>query len=222
MKDRLRSFGLDPVPESIDEAIKVQNRLTSHIITEDRFDKISTVAGVDVSYKEGHAKASFVVLSYKQLSLIEYATAECFVDFPYIPGFLSFREIPPLIEAFKKIKTLPDIILCDGQGIAHPKKMGIATHLGILLDIPTIGVAKSKLVGTFKEPENRKGAWTPLIYRGEVVGAVLRTKKGVKPVFVSPGHKVSLYSAIEIVLKTTTKYKTPEPIRFAHHFTKER
>jgi len=221
LKDKLRLYGLDPVPKNLDEAVKIQKLLRSKILLKDLFEKINLIGGVDVSYKENRAKACVVVFSYPDLKFLEHKEEMCLVDFPYIPGFLSFREIPPLIKALEKLNNFPDLIMCDGQGIAHPRSMGIATHLGVLLDIPTIGVAKSKLVGSFKEPKDEKGSWEPMIYRNKVVGAVVRTKKGVKPLFVSPGHKISLKTAIEFVINTTTKYKTPEPIRMAHLYSKE-
>ncbi len=221
MRDRLRLYGLDPVPKNLDEAVKIQQLLKSKIFLNDLFDDVSLIAGVDVSYKDNKAKASVAVFSYPGLEFLEHKEEECFVDFPYIPGFLSFREIPPLIKVLEKLKNFPDLIMCDGQGIAHPRSMGIATHLGVLLDVPTIGVAKSKLVGSFKEPKNEKGSWEPMIYKNKVVGAVVRTKKGVKPLFVSPGHRISLQTAIDFVINTTTKYKTPEPIRMAHLYSKE-
>ncbi len=207
-------------PKDLSEAEKIQRKLSSKVILEDKFGDVSLIAGVDVGYKKSEwARAAVVVLSYPDLELLEWKVANCKVEFPYISGFLSFREIPSIIKAIKKLNLKPDLILCDGQGIAHPRGMGIATHLGIILDIPTIGVAKKRLVGTFKIPNDKKGAWEPLYYKGEIVGAVLRTRKGIKPVFVSSGYKISLTSAIDWVMRSTIKYKLPEPIRKAHHLS---
>ncbi len=137
-----------------------------------------------------------------------------------MPGFLSFREGPAIIVTIQKLKTKPDLILFDGQGIAHPKGIGIASHIGVMLNIPTIGCAKSKLVGKFEKPDKDKGSRTYLYYKGERVGAVLRTRKNVKPVFVSPGHMIDIKSAIEIVMNCATEYRIPEPLRRADQLSK--
>jgi deoxyribonuclease V len=149
------------------------------------------------------------------LQVIETSLASRPTTFPYIPGFLSFREIPAVLDALEKIKMTPDIILCDGQGIAHPRRLGIASHLGVLIDIPTIGVAKSRLIGKHEELPEIRGNWQPLIHKGETIGAVLRTRIGVKPVYVSSGHRVSLPTAIDYVLRCTPKYRLPETTRVA-------
>ena len=158
---------------------------------------------------------------YPALSLAEETVAIREVSFPYVPGFLSFREGPAIIDAINKLTVKPDVILVDGQGIAHPKGMGIASHIGVLIDIPTIGCAKSRLVGEYKEPGFRKGAWSPLQYDGKVVGAVLRTRDHVRPLFVSPGHRVDLKTSIEIVLGCIGKYRIPEPLRRADFLSKK-
>jgi deoxyribonuclease V len=155
------------------------------------------------------------VLSFPELQLIEHAIAKRPTTFPYIPGFLSFREVPAVIEALEKVSTTPDLIVCDGQGIAHPRHFGIACHLGVLADIPTIGAAKSLLVGKHDELPLEKGSWQPLRYRGKIVGAVVRSRTGVKPLYVSPGHRISLPTAIDYVLRCTTKYRLPETTRWA-------
>jgi len=142
-------------------------------------------------------------------------------SFPYIPGFLSFREIPPLLDIFKKISIVPDILFCDGQGIAHPRGFGLASHLGILLDIPAIGCAKSVLVGKYVEPSVTKGSSSPLVYQEQQVGAAVRTRKGVKPVFVSVGHKLCLDDAVKIILQCSPKFRIPEPLRLAHRMVNE-
>jgi deoxyribonuclease V len=161
------------------------------------------------------------VLSYPDLQLVETAIAKIPTTFPYIPGFLSFREIPAILKALQQTKITPDLILCDGQGLAHPRRFGIACHLGVILDVATIGVAKSLLVGTHAQLPSAKGNWQPLIDRQEVVGAVLRTRTNVKPVYVSVGHRVSLASAIDYVLNCTTKYRLPETTRWADKFASE-
>ena len=160
-------------------------------------------------------KAAVAVLSFPDLELVETAISSCPTTFPYIPGFLSFREIPAILAALEKSTIIPDLILCDGQGLAHPRRFGLACHLGVLLDIPTIGVAKSLLVGKHGEVGAEKGSWEPLEDRGEIIGAVLRTRTKVKPVYVSIGHKISLSAAIDYVLRSTTKYRLPETTRWA-------
>lgn len=155
-------------------------------------------------------------MSFPKLEIIEIATAHGPSQFPYIPGLLSFREVPILMEAWKTLKHVPDLILVDGQGIAHPRRFGLAAHLGVTLDIPAIGCAKSRLTGRFEEPGLKKGDWSPLTDKGETIGAVLRTKDKVSPMFISCGHRVSLPSAIKLVLECTTRYRMPEPTRQAH------
>jgi deoxyribonuclease V len=147
-----------------------------------------------------------------------FAVTNCL--FPYVPGFLSFREGPAIIEALSRLKIKPDLILLDGQGIAHPKGLGIASHIGILLDLPTVGCAKSRLVGEYKEPGSNKGAWSPLKFHGSIVGAVLRTRDSVRPLFVSPGHRIDLKASIEIVLGCIGRYRIPEPLRRADILSK--
>ncbi len=160
--------------------------------------------------------ACLVVLKLPSLELIEAASAARKADFPYIPGLLSFREAPACIAAAKKLKSRPDVFVVDGQGIAHQRRLGLAAHLGLFLEKPTIGCAKSRLIGTFEEPAGRKGAYSLLKDKGEVIGAVVRTRTDVKPVFVSVGHRCLLEDAIKMVLKCTTKYRLPEPTRLAH------
>jgi deoxyribonuclease V len=162
------------------------------------------------------------VLRYSDLKVLETSISYRPTTFPYIPGLLSFREIPAVLDALEKLEIAPDIILCDGQGIAHPRKLGIASHLGVLLDMPTIGVAKSLFVGKHEPLSEEKGNWQPLRYRGETVGAALRTRTGVKPVYVSPGHRISLETAIAIVLHCTPKYRLPETTRVADKLASDR
>ncbi|KAB8318880.1 deoxyribonuclease V [Tolypothrix campylonemoides VB511288] len=203
---------------TVDEAIKIQEKLKDEIITEDKLkEPVQYVAGVDMGFEADGtiSRAAVAVLSFPDLQLQETSLARRPTTFPYIPGFLSFREIPAVLDALEKIKTIPDIILCDGQGIAHPRRFGIACHLGLIVDMPTIGVAKSLLVGKHEEIPDIRGSWQPLIHRGETIGAVLRTRVGVKPIYVSSGHKVSLRTAIDYVLRCTTKYRLPETTRIA-------
>ncbi|BAY46156.1 endonuclease V [Scytonema sp. HK-05] len=207
-----------PWPLTVDEAIKIQEKLKHEVITEDKLkEPVHYVAGVDMGFEADGtiSRAAVAVLSFPDLQLQETSLARRPTTFPYIPGFLSFREIPAVLDALEKIKTIPDIILCDGQGIAHPRRFGIACHLGLIVDMPTIGVAKSLLVGKHEEILNTRGSWQPLIHRGETIGAVLRTRVGVKPIYVSSGHKVSLPTAIDYVLHCTTKYRLPETTRIA-------
>ncbi|BAZ52648.1 endonuclease V [Nostoc sp. NIES-4103] len=205
-------------PVTLEEAIAIQEQLRSQVITEDKFQEpVQYVAGVDMGFESDGtiSRAAVAVLSFPDLQVIETTLAYRPTTFPYIPGFLSFREIPAVLDALEKIKTIPDIILCDGQGIAHPRRLGIASHLGILIDIPTIGVAKSLLIGKHQELPETRGSWQPLIDRGETIGAVLRTRTNVKPVYVSSGYKVSLPTAIDYVLRCTPKYRLPETTRIA-------
>ncbi|QSJ16958.1 deoxyribonuclease V [Nostoc sp. UHCC 0702] len=205
-------------PGTLEEAIAIQEQLRSQVITEDKFKQpVQYVAGVDMGFEADGtiSRAAVAVLSFPELQVIETTLAYRPTTFPYIPGFLSFREIPAVLDALEKIKTIPDIILCDGQGIAHPRRLGIACHLGILIDIPTIGVAKSLLIGKHEELPETRGSWQPLIDRGETIGVVLRTRTKVKPLYVSSGHKVSLPTAIDYVLRCTPKYRLPETTRIA-------
>jgi deoxyribonuclease V len=174
------------------------------------------VAGVDVGVRGNRARAAVAVLALPALELVDSAIAERPVDFPYVPGLLSFREVPVVLEALDRVQVPPDIVLCDGQGIAHPRRCGFASHFGLCADLPTIGVAKSRLIGTHGPVPEDKGAWVPLVHDAEVIGAVLRTRAGVSPLFVSIGHRVDLESAIRCVLACTTRYRLPETTRWAH------
>ncbi|AFZ04299.1 deoxyribonuclease V [Calothrix sp. PCC 6303] len=207
------------------EAKAVQQNLRNLVINQDQFiEPIQYVAGVDMGFTEDGkvSRAAVAVLSFPDLQLVETSIAYRPTEFPYIPGFLSFREIPALLDALQKIKTTPDMILCDGQGTAHPRRFGIACHLGLLVDIPTIGVAKSWFIGQHDALADTKGSWQPLTDKGETIGAVLRTRSGVKPVYVSPGHRISLATAIEYTLNCTTKYRLPETTRIADKLASSR
>ncbi len=200
------------------EAIALQRELAGYVIIDDCFGEVQQVAGVDVGFEENNTvtRAAVAVLDYPSLTLREYAIAREPTRFPYVPGLLSFREIPTVLLALEQLSVLPDMLLCDGQGIAHPRRLGIASHLGVLLDLPTIGVAKSRLIGSYNEPDEEKGAWQPLIDDGEVIGCVLRSRSRVKPLYVSPGHKVSIDSARQWVMSCLTRYRLPETTRWAH------
>lgn len=200
------------------EAIEIQQRLRSQLDLQSEPEQSETVAGIDVSYDKGSEVlfAAIVVMRVADLQVIDTAGTTAVVPFPYIPGLLSFRECPAILQAWEKLKVNPDCLMCDGQGIAHPRRFGIASHLGVWLDIPSIGCAKSLLVGEYKEPGVKRGSTAPLVHRKEQVGVILRTKDNTRPVFVSQGHQISLKQAIEIVLACCTKYRIPEPTRQAH------
>ncbi|MBN2702031.1 MAG: deoxyribonuclease V [Methylohalobius sp. ZOD2] len=203
---------------SPEEAIAIQQELRRYLRLEDDLpDPIHAVAGVDVGFKENGrvTRAAVAVLDSPSLKIQAQFSAEVPTSFPYVPGLLSFRELPAVLAALEKLPALPDLILCDGQGIAHPRRLGIASHLGILLDHPTIGVGKSRLTGKHGPVPDERGAWVPLTDGGEVIGAVLRTRQGVKPIYVSPGHRLSLESAVRWVMACTTRYKLPETTRSA-------
>jgi len=204
-------------PKTVTEARAVQRQLAPRVWRRDRLDRVRHVAGADVGLsRDGKiARAAVVVLSFPALERIEEAVAEMPVSFPYVPGYLSFREIPVLERAIHKLHIQPDLILCDGQGYAHPRRLGLASHLGVLLDMPTIGVAKSWLIGTHDAVPRRKGEWVPLRDGGETIGAVLCTRDRVKPLYISVGHRVSLRTAIRYVLACTTRYRLPETTRAA-------
>ena len=198
--------------------MKIQRELRERLILKAPEMTLKLVAGADVSYSKGSDVffSSVVVLEMPHMSIVEEVTAEGKVDFPYIPGLLSFREAPILIKAFEKVRNTPDVIIFDGQGIAHPRGVGLASHMGLVLDLPSIGCAKKILVGDHEPVGNEVGDHTPLIFKGNVIGAALRTRQNVKPVFISPGHKMDIPSAVEIMMKTCSGYKLPEPTRQAH------
>ncbi|RMI15266.1 MAG: deoxyribonuclease V [Calditrichaeota bacterium] len=205
---------------SADEALILQNRLRHRVeLTDARSpDQIRMIAAADISFSRGSSRLFGAVLlfSFPALQLLATHCDEAQIDFPYMPGFLSFREVPVLVNIFRRLPDSVDVILCDGQGIAHPRRFGLAAHLGVVLDVPTIGCAKSRLIGTYREPASVKGAWSDLWDGPERIGVVLRTREGVKPVFVSPGHKMTIDTAREIVMRCVTRYRIPEPLRLAH------
>ena len=203
---------------SISKAHKAQMRLAEKIITEDRLpQKINYIAGVDAAYSDQLAIGAVAVLDYKSLELLESRIATCEVKFPYIPTLFSFREIPPTVACIKKLKLQPDVLLADGQGIAHPYGCGFASHLGLAIGKPTIGVAKSRLVG---EPKTTRGQ-VFLVQKGQVISAVVTTKEGAKPVYVSVGHLISLGTAVKIVKHCARNSRIPEPLLRAHRLASE-
>ncbi|HID88309.1 MAG TPA: deoxyribonuclease V [Anaerolineae bacterium] len=198
------------------EAKQLQQRLRDRIQIEPIAGPVHWIAGVDVSVRGEISKAGVVVLSFPELEPTEAVTAERPVEFPYIPGLLAFREGPVVLDAMEKLRHRPDLVIFDAHGLSHPRRMGLATHLGVLLDLPSIGCAKSRLCGEHEEPPLERGGWVPLFDGEKVIGAVLRTRTGVHPVYVSVGHRVDLESAVEWVLRCCTRYRLPEPTRWAH------
>ncbi|MBN9229242.1 MAG: endonuclease V [Legionella sp. 40-6] len=209
-------------PENAKDAILMQNNLKNKIKIEDDYNPIKYIAGIDCSY-DLKSKLSFaivVIMKLDELLPLEIIRAERPTTFPYIPGLLSFREIPVILTALQQVKIKPDMLMVDGHGIAHPRRLGIAAHLGVLLDIPAIGVAKSKLIGRYHEPPLTKGSVSELTDKGEQIGTVLCSKNNVKPLFISPGHRVGHECAVDIVLQCLTKYRLPEPTRIADKISK--
>ncbi len=196
--------------------------MTRRIVCDDDFCSLRTVAGVDVAYKrrDGEAHAAAVVLDLETLSVLDQTVVSVPVAFPYVPGLLSFREVPAAIKAIERLSVGPDLLICDGQGLAHPRRVGLASHLGLLLDRPSIGAAKSRLIGTHAEVGGQRGARTPLYDGSEIVGTVLRTRRGCRPLYVSIGHRVSLATAVGLVLACTSRYRLPEPTRLADRLSK--
>ena len=203
---------------SIAQAKQIQQELASKVSRKSEAPNPNLIAGVDISVSNSTkiARSAVVILSYPELEIMEIATAEDKLDFPYIPGLLSFREAPLILAACQKLSNNPDLILVDGQGIAHPRRFGIASHLGLLLDTPTIGCAKSRLCGKHEPVDIEAGAYTELFDNGEVIGVALRTKTKINPIYVSIGHKIDLPTAIDWAIKCCRRYRLPEPCRLAH------
>lgn len=217
-----------PVPHSWQvspaEARAIQEELRTQVLLEDAVGPVRRIAGVDVGFEEGGkiTRAAVVVLQFPELSLLEQAIARLPTSFPYVPGLLSFREMPAVLAALEQLERLPDLLLCDGQGIAHPRRLGIASHLGVVTGLPAIGVAKKRLLGEHAPVPEAKGEWTPLRHAGECVGAVLRTRVGVKPLYISSGHKVALSTAVDYVMRCVTRYRLPETTRLADRLASRR
>lgn len=201
------------------QAMAIQRRLASRVVRRDRIGRrVRYVAGVDVGFEGGGAvtRAAIAVLRWPGLEPVDSALARLKTAFPYVPGLLSFRELPAVLEAALRLTLAPDLWLCDGQGVAHPRRFGIACHLGVLCDVPAIGVAKSRLLGEHDEPGGERGTWAPLTHAGERIGVALRTRTGVRPLYVSVGHRVSLPAARRWVLRLAPHYRLPETTRAAH------
>jgi len=203
---------------SIGEALGIQRKLAAQVSRASEVTAPHFIAGVDISGQkaQGVATGAVVVLSFPELRLVETKVVNGNLDFPYVPGLLSFRESPLTLAACERLSVIPDLILVDGQGIAHPRRMGLASHLGLFLDTPTIGCAKSLLCGSHEMPGVEPGSYAEIVDRGEIIGAALRTRLGVQPIYVSIGHKVDLQTAIQWVLKCCRGYRLPEPTRLAH------
>ncbi len=245
----MKYLKLHPWNVDYKKAVEIQRRLEKSIVLTCATKSFKYIAGADVSYlpertiqsgtdqnefvgqvctrssagtkKSKMFYASVVVFESETMEKIEEVTASGKVDFPYIPGLLSFRESPILLKAFARIKSNPDVVILDAQGIAHPRGIGLASHIGLLLDKPSIGCAKTRLVGDYNEIGQEVGCYSHLTIKGKVVGAVLRTRKNIKPVFVSPGHKINLDTSIDLVLKSCCGYRLPEPVRQAHNLVKK-
>lgn len=200
------------------EAIDVQRQLRDLVRLEPFAADLTTIAGVDLSYEVGGTElwAVIVVLDFATLEVIGRSGVKDTMRFPYIPGLLSFREIPALMTAWAALPLQPDVVMVDGHGIAHPRRVGIATHLGLLTDTPSIGCGKTRFIGDHDTPAETKGSHTPLVHDGEDIGCVLRTRDRVKPVYISPGHRITIPDALRIALAATGKTRIPEPTRHAH------
>lgn len=213
MNTPLHDWNLEPAA-----ARALQTELARKVVLRDTVGEVRHIGGVDVGFEDGGriTRAALVVLSYPQLDIVERTLVRTPTTFPYVPGLLSFREIPAILQAFEQLSQIPDLLMCDGQGIAHPRRLGIASHLGIWLDLPTIGVAKKRLVGWHDDVADVKGANTALLDKGQRIGTVLRSRERVKPLYISPGHRVSQENAVQWVMRCLTRYRLPEPTRQAH------
>ena len=212
--DQLHAWNLDPK-----RAIALQHELAPDLISDAplALDEITSVAGVDVSVRHQRSRAAVVVMSVPGLEVLEIVRAEREVSFPYIPGLLAFREGPVLVAALRQLRRAPDVFIFDGMGQIHPRKLGIAAHLGLWLGQPTIGCGKTPYIGEYIEPAAAKGSSSLINYRDEIIGAALRTREKVKPVYISVGHLADLASALKLVMSVTTRFRLPEPVRAAHH-----
>ncbi len=210
---------IHPWAVSIQDAFQIQKELTRKLLFEDDTDDPALIAGVDVAFSRARdlLYAAIVVLDAETMQPVEVASAAQQPVFPYVPGLLTFREGPVVLQAYEKLKLDPDLVMFDGQGIAHPRGLGLAAHMGVILDKPSIGCAKSRLVGEFKEPKQKRGAMRTLSLHRKKVGVVLRTKDNTKPLFVSPGHRITVETAVKRVLEAGRGYRLPEPTRLAHY-----
>ena len=206
------------------EAAAIQERLSQAVVVEDDLGPVRTVAGVDIGFLEKNTitRAAVVVLSFPELELVDQAIVHRPTTFPYVPGLLSFREAPAALGALERLSIRPDLLLCDGQGRAHPRRFGLACHLGLLSGIPSIGVAKSRLVGEHDAVNEERGSRQPLMLEAEVIGTVLRTRTAVKPLYVSIGHRVSLETAVDYVLRCAPRFRLPETTRWADRLASSR
>lgn len=214
----MRIRALHRWPRSPRAAIALQQRLAPQVRLEPVRADVRVLAGADVAFSPHgkHVIAGVVVWDLQTREIVEQRTARVPCRFPYVPGLLSFREVPGVVAAFRKLRTVPDVVLCDGQGLAHPRRIGLTCHIGLWLGIPTVGCAKSRLLGTYDEPPAQRGGASKLWHNGEQVGVVLRTRTGVKPLFISPGHLCDHESAVRLTLAAAIKYRLPEPTRLAH------
>ena len=214
------SHAWNPAPS---QAVALQERLAGRVIRKSsrHLRKIRTVAGVDAQYRDGLTTAAVVVVDIESLAPVAWVAASKWTNFPYIPGLLSFREGPAVVEALAKLRFQPDVLIFDGHGIAHPRRFGIASHIGLLLDRPAIGCAKCLLVGQYAAPGVEKGKYTYLKESGETIGAVLRSRSRVKPIYVSIGHRMDLPDSIRIILQCCSRYRLPEPIRLADQLARQ-
>lgn len=206
---------LKPPKINLDELARIQREVAKRVVRRGKPKKLETIAGCDVSFtREKRAYAACAILDYPSLRVLKYRVTGVKIDFPYIPTFLAFRELEPMLKVVKRMEA--DVYMVGAQGLAHPRRAGLASHLGVILKQPTLGVAKSRLCGDAEMPSDKRGSYTLLEDKGETIGAVVRTRPGVEPVYVSIGHKISLEAAIRITLETTQRYRLPEPIRAAH------
>lgn len=213
---------LHPWNVSIEEALQIQKDLRGRVVLKNRFSEVKTVAGSDVAYSRDGTflLGAMVVVSYPELRPLDSALASGKVTFPYLPGLFSFREGPVLLKAFDQLKVKPDLIIFDGHGIAHPRRFGLAAHMGLWFDLPSVGCARTPLLKDVTSPGSSKGSVAWVYLEGEKVGAALRTRKDVKPVFVSPGHRIDLMTSIHFILSSCRQYRIPEPLRLAHQLSR--
>ncbi len=206
-------------PTTPADAIALQEQLRHQVITTDDLGAVSLMAGVDVGFEDDGAvtRAAVVVLDAATLAVVASAVAHEPTRFPYVPGLLAFREVPAIMAALAQLVTPPDLVLCDGQGLIHPRRFGLACHLGVLTGLATIGVGKTPFIGQHAAVADERGAWAPIIHHGETIGAALRTRAGTQPIYVSVGHRVSLDTAISWVLRCAPRFRLPETTRQAHH-----